>query len=46
MAGAGYDVKLNQIFLPRRNQGVAEVIAALHVDISVRFTDGQEQSST
>ena len=45
MVGARDDVELDLGFLAGGEQGVAEVVAALHVDIDVRLADGEEESA-
>ena len=44
MIGPRDDVELELVFLACGQQGVAEIVAASHVDVGVGFTDGKEES--
>ena len=43
MIGTGDDMELDLVLLTGREQRVAEVVAALYVDIGIGLADGQKQ---
>ena len=45
MAGPGDDVQLEVVLLAGGQQGIAEVVGALHIHVGVRLADGEEEAA-